>query len=403
MSAATFPQKPPPASFLAMCRAEPFRLFFPLGLASALIGIALWPLFFWGALPAYPGVMHMRIMIEGFMAAFIIGFLGTAGPRLLSAKTFTGPEIAVLFTLHAGTVTAHLASRPALGDALFFVMLSAFVVMLGRRFVARRDLPPPNFVLVGCGLLSGLAGAAIVAIPELPAHWPRLHWFGQLALTQGFVLLPILGVGVFLFPRFLGVPFGPELAELRRSTPWWKRKACYAAATACGVLVSFAVECAGFWRTAGALRFLSAALYTATQMPSVLRWRRAPFLGQCIRCSAWLLLLGLLWPVFLPAYRLAGLHLVFIGGFMVAVFTVATRVMLGHSGQLHLCKQRLPFLIATLVLLLIGLGARIGADFMPSFAGRNVHLVWAALLCMAGALVWGIRLLPRVFIPDTDE
>jgi uncharacterized protein involved in response to NO len=167
-------------------------------------------------------------------------------------------------------------------------------------------------------------------------------------------------------------------------------------------MVSFALESGDFPRMAGGLRFACAALYIATQMPSVLKFGRGPFLGQCIRASVWLLLTGLLWPAFLPAYRVAGLHIVFIGGFMISVFAVATRVMLGHSGQLHLCRKRLPFLIVTIVLLLIGLGARIGADFMPTMVGRNVHLVWAASLCIAGALAWGIRLVPRVFIPDSE-
>lgn len=395
--------QPPSTPFLAMCREEPFRIFFPLGLASAIVGLALWPLFFAGWLPVYPSVMHARVMIEGFMAAFIVGFLGTAGPRLLSAMHFSAVELGALLALHLGTVGAQLAAQPVLGDALFCAQLVTLVVVLGRRFVARGDLPPPNFVLVGCGLLCGIAGAAIVALTSVVADWPRLYAFGALALSQGFVLLPVLGVGVFLFPRFLGIGFGAELAELRMPTPWWKRKAAFAAITAAAIVASFAVEAAGFLRVSGALRFGAAAIYVAAQMPSVLKLGRAPLLGQCIRIAVWTLLLGLLWPVFLPAYRVAGLHLVFIGGFMLTIFAVATRVMLGHSGQLQLCKKPLPFLITSAVLLLIGLVARIGADFMPTITGRTRHLVWASLLCIAAALVWGIRLVPRVFIPDTDE
>ena len=191
-----------PVGFLVMCREEPFRIFFPLGLASAVIGLALWPLFLSGVLPVYPGVMHARLMIEGFMAAFIIGFLGTAGPRLLSARHFTGGELGALVALHVSTIAAHLVSRPALGDALFCAELATLVGVLGRRFIARGDLPPPNFVLVGCGLLSGFAGAALVSLTTVFGDWPRLHYFGALMLSQGFVLLPMLGVGVFLFPRF---------------------------------------------------------------------------------------------------------------------------------------------------------------------------------------------------------
>src|SRR5690606_29225540 len=113
-----------------------------------------------------------------------------------------------------------------------------------------------------------------------------------------------------------------------------------------------------------------------SQMPSVLKMGRAPFLGQCIRVATWMLLLGIAWQIVLPAYRVAGLHLVFIGGFMLVTLTVATRVILAHSGQAERLRKPLPFSIVAGALLLIGMGARIGADFMPSVAGRNAHLVY---------------------------
>ncbi len=393
--------KPERRTFLSMCCEDPFRVFFPLGLADGVIGLALWPLFFWGALPGYPGLMHARVMIEGFMAAFILGFLGTAGPRLLSAARFTAVELCALLALHVGNMAAHLASRPVPGDALFCAEIAMLLLILSRRCFARRDLPPPEFVLVVGGLLCGFAGAATMAITTALGAGPRLYAFGMLALTQGFVLLPILGVGVFLFPRFLGEPPGEPLAELRLPAPEWKRKALLATAVGAAVLVSFAVESAGFVRAAGALRFLAAASHVATQMPALLRRTPVPLLGQCVRGAAHLLLVGLLWPAFFPAYRVAGLHLVFIGGFMLTVLAVAARVMLGHSGQLHLCKQPLLFMKVTGALLLVGMATRVAADFIPA-AGRNVHLIYAALLCIAAALVWGIRLVPRVFIRDFD-
>jgi uncharacterized protein involved in response to NO len=392
-----------PIPFRRMCEAEPFRIFFPLGLIACLFGLALWPLHLHCVMAMYPGLMHARIMVEGFLASFIIGFLGTAGPRLLNAPHFTPGELTGLVTLQLATLGAHLAGRLILGDACFFILLATFVAVLGRRFARRTELPPPNFVLVGLGLLTGLAGAGIIASAGALADYPRLYTFGALALTQGLVLLPVLGVGGFLFPRFLSVPFGAELAEMRKPTPLWKRRAALAAAAGVGILVSFAVESAGFLRVSGAVRFAAATAYIVFQMPVVLKVTRAPLLGQCLRLSVWLLLLGLLWPVFLPAYRVAGLHLVFIGGFMLTTLAVSTRVILGHSGQLSLCKRPLPVLFAMALLLLIALVARVAADFMPSVAARNSHLGWAACLCLVGALVLAIRLLPRVFSPDTEE
>jgi uncharacterized protein involved in response to NO len=61
---------------------EPFRLFFPAGVLAGLLGVALWPLHFGGYVAFYPGQVHARLMAFGFFGAFILGFLGTALPRM---------------------------------------------------------------------------------------------------------------------------------------------------------------------------------------------------------------------------------------------------------------------------------------------------------------------------------
>ena len=60
--------------------AEPYRLFFLSGILFSIAGVLLWPLFYQGKLAFYPGVSHARVMIAGFGGAFVVGFLGTAGP-----------------------------------------------------------------------------------------------------------------------------------------------------------------------------------------------------------------------------------------------------------------------------------------------------------------------------------
>lgn len=65
---------------------EPFRIFFPLGIAASTFGVLIWPLFYTGAWPFPPQIQHPRIMIFGFGSAFVAGFLGTAWPRFLGAE-----------------------------------------------------------------------------------------------------------------------------------------------------------------------------------------------------------------------------------------------------------------------------------------------------------------------------
>ena len=99
--------------------AEPFRIFFPVGIMLGMAGVLLWPLFYLGAGIEYPSVAHARIMIEGFMASFIFGFLGTAGPRLTSTRPFALPETAAIFTLDLLAAGLHLGGAHRAGDICF--------------------------------------------------------------------------------------------------------------------------------------------------------------------------------------------------------------------------------------------------------------------------------------------
>ena len=85
-------------SFSQICQ-EPFRIFFPTGAILGLVGVSLWVLYYLGANVPYPNVAHARLMIEGMMASFIFGFLGTAGPRLTSAPHFSLKEVFGWFLL----------------------------------------------------------------------------------------------------------------------------------------------------------------------------------------------------------------------------------------------------------------------------------------------------------------
>jgi uncharacterized protein involved in response to NO len=123
-----------------------------------------------------------------------------------------------------------------------------------------------------------------------------------------------------------------------------------------------------------------------------------PFLAHCFRLGALLLVAGLLLPAALPAYRVANLHLTFIGGFSVILFTVSTRVIIGHAGQSHLFRKRLRFLIATITLLIVAMISRVGADFFPP--ARNSHLVYAALVWLLAATLWLVALGPKLSLSD---
>src|SRR5207237_10936342 len=123
---------------------EPFRLFFPVATLAGIIGVALWPLHLLGFIATYPGQFHARIMAHGLFGGFILGFLGTAMPRMLSARPMRGLEAGALLLLHSAAVAAYTSGELHAGNALFLTTLLAFVAIMARRFRERKDLPPPG-------------------------------------------------------------------------------------------------------------------------------------------------------------------------------------------------------------------------------------------------------------------
>ncbi len=390
-------KKPP---FWSMAAAEPFRIFFPLGVVVGISGISLWPLYFLGIHHSfYPGVMHARMMIEGFMGAFILGFLGTAVPRLTGAAPFSRRELFTLLLIFVATVGLHIGHQLLLGDIFFLSLLLIFLGFVIRRFRQRDDLPPPSFVLVGFGFLNALTGTVLLIINEAREPTATLLLLGNALLYQGFVLNLVLGIGTFLLPRFFQLP-QPSFPESRTPTPEWSRHALVAAGAGILLLVSFILEAALMWfRAAGLLRCATVAGFLLMQLPL---YRAIPrvTIARCLRISLVLLVLGLAFPGLWPMQRIAGLHLVFIGGFTLITLTVATRVVLGHSGQSHLFTAKLPFLTAATILLICSAILRIVGDFI--LLARPSILNYASYLWILAAIVWAWRVLPSVRVAGEE-
>jgi uncharacterized protein involved in response to NO len=160
------------------------------------------------------------------------------------------------------------------------------------------------------------------------------------------------------------------------------------------------LEALGWTRAAALIRGSITLIYFASQGHLFEKPSGPPFLAYCFRIGALLLVAGLFLPALLPGYRLASLHLTFIGGFSVILFTVSTRVIIGHAGQSHLFRKRLRFLVAALVLLITAMVARVGADFVPP--ARNTHLVYAAVIWLVAAIVWMCALGPKLSLSEEE-
>lgn len=377
---------------------EPYRFFFPQAVLAGLLGVSLWPLYFLHATEFYPGLAHVRIMAHGFFGGFIFGFLGTALPPMLSVKRLRAWETLTLLALHGSMTVAYAAQKLVMGDALFLALLLGFASLVAARWPSRKDTPPPGFLLVGLAFVCAAGGATLGILEnyrEIPPVWLNLQ---RLLSGQGFTLLPILGVGPFLLPRFFGMESPHDFPEAATPPAGWWRKAGVALVAGVWVVASFFAEAFGHHRTAHAVRAIVTAGYLLLEFPLHRAPKMKTVFGVALRIAFAIISTGFVTVAVFPQFRVGLMHLTLVGGFALVTFVVATRVVFGHSGQAE--KLGLPnrwFLVAE-GLMLFAMATRVSGDFWPKI--MQSHYIYGAALWAIGVALWAWKVLPKIL--DTD-
>jgi uncharacterized protein involved in response to NO len=381
--------------------AEPFRLFFPLAVLVGIAGVSLWPLHFGGVMKLYPGLSHARLMAYGLFGGFIFGFLGTAMPRMLSVRPFTSIEAIGLIALYVAMSVAYFLSKVALGDELFLGVLICFLACIAWRFPKREDTPPPGFILVLLGLLCAAAGAVLGIIGSYSDEPPARPLLQHLLSYQGFVLFPILGVGAFVLPRFFGLPNPHDFPEAKKPSASWMARAWPALAAAALILLSFWMEADGWYRVGSGMRFVTSAAYVVFELPLFRRAKIKNAFSLVLKLSFASMLAGFFFVSLFPQWRVGLLHLTLVGGFAVITFTVATRVIFGHSGNLALMSKPNRWLLWATGIMWFAMLTRISGDFWPKI--MSSHYIYGAILWSVGVIWWSWKVLPRIWQRDTED
>ena len=374
-------------------RREPYRVFFPLGLALAWAGVLHWLLHGVGLLQDYRPVFHSITQIQGFLMCFALGFLLTAIPR----RTGTAPPAAWQMILAGVSSVAIVvcAWRGWFGASQVFwlvivITLIAFAVKRFRAAQATRR-PPNSFVWIPLSLTIGVAGSLLIVLYGLLGDESyRLHELGRLLLLQGMFAGLIIGAGGMVLPlltRGAGPPDGQATTRDRRArlahvvaalllagSFWWEQTIDLQSGLAFRALLvgSLLIVVAGIWRR-----------------PSVPGWHR-----RLVWLSAWIIPLGYTLAALFPEQKKAGLHVVFIGGFAMMALSVGLHVTLAHGGHQALARGRpwqVPlyggFLIVSAVL-------RVLVDFDP--ARFFTWLAVSAGAFLVATLWWAGLALPRM-------
>jgi len=380
--------------------AEPFRLFFPTGMIFGLLGVLLWPLFHAGWLPYYPSFAHTRLMISGFAAFFIFGFLMTAGPRLLGVPAFSRTAVLSVFSLSCAACIAQLFNWIVLGDLVFCASVGVVLSFAAQAYRYRSDCPPPGFPLAALGLASAFVGSLSLALVTFGWSNPHLFGLGKILLFQGFTLLPIVGVGAFFFPKLLGSRNHHDFPEMRIANSEWKRRFKHSCLVGICFLVSVVLELAGYIAVAYLLRLAALVGYCWFEIPfRELRLNRSLHGAQLLAILS-TIAIGLAGAALFPAQKIAWLHAYFLVGLTGVIFLVSIRVVFGHSGRpdLILKSSRLSKWITGA--LVLAAATRIFADFYLSV--QTSHYLYAAALWLVCGFVWLLFVAPKTMVTEPE-
>jgi hypothetical protein len=328
--------------------------------------------------------------MQAFMMSFAVGFLFTALPRRTRSAPPSAIEMVIMVAALIVTAGGALAERWWLGQVGYGVVFLTLLQFAVRRFLGRTAArrPPAAFVLIPLAMAQGLAGCGLIAAVSLHAVAPWAMSFGKLLVEQGVFLCLVIGVGSLILPLMGGAAPPADLG----SSPRENRKALAYGAAGLVIVASFVLEQSG-WTRGGPL--LRAGVVAAALGVGAEAWHPPAKPGlhrRLVWVSMWCVPLGLLVSALWPDYRVPALHILFIGGFGLMAFAVATHVSLGHLGLDHLSSGRPPAVVALAIGLLLALAARLAADASDSYFG---HLSWAAAAWLLGSAIWLAFLVPH--------
>ena len=370
-----------------------FRPFFLGGAVFAALAVALW-LFEWSGAMAIvhqvaPVDWHVHEMIFGYPAAIIAGFLFTAVPNWTRRLPVSGRPLIALFSLWvAGRIALLLPGTVpyAVAAGIEALFLPALAAVIGREIVAGRNwrnmkVLLPVMVLAGANLWFHIA-AALGHRPDMAA---------QFGLAAVLILLTLIGGRIV--PSFTRNWLAAERPDGRMPVPFGRLDIAVTVMTVAALIL---------W-VAG----VSAAAFLLVLVA----------LGQAVRLARWaghrtfanpLLFVLHLFYAFLPiglallaaegltgdpAMRIAGLHVLGIGGIGGMTLAVMTRASLGHTGRVLVSG---PMMNLAFALIPAAVLFRLIAAFLPG-AGWPLYGAVAAWVVAFG--LFTLRIGPWLLAP----
>lgn len=318
---------------------DAYRVLFPIGAVAAIAALIPWMVLPFAAQPwwppalhpGWPGLSHPSLMVQGFEAAFVAGFLLTAMPAFTHGPRASRREVLAAAGACGAFVVMRVLGVPGAAFAFLATLLVPALAVL-RRVRPGAAAPPEEFLLVATGMALGIAGGVVQALSEVGVLPPQAARLGMRCVSLGLLPALVLGLGGLLVPTFSRVRDPLEIVGVARAGNRPRRRA-FALSIAALLVLALNLEFAGLGTAGGALRAIAVLAGT------LLAWKihRAPEdpdrLSRALRASGFALAIGFTTAALVPAWRVEAWHVAFVGGYALLTLSIGTRVVVSHGGH----------------------------------------------------------------------
>lgn len=373
-------------SRLVKLAADPWRVFFPLGIVMLVVGVSHWLLLRLHWTSDAGSAFHAIAQVDGFLWCFVLGFLFTMLPRRTQSAPPSRSDLAIGLVVPLLAVGLARAGHFALSQSVWLVGCIAVLVFVVRRLRHGGRRAPVAFVWLAIAPIVGLLGALATGFGHALPAWFEGHRLGKLLVTQGMVIAWIVGAGAIAVPLLTRGESPPDAPVDGEAMP-----ALLAHGFAASLLVgSFLFEV----YISPSLGYATRAVLTMAMLllvggihrpPSLPGWNR-----RQVFVAAWCVPIGYALAALIPTRPQIGLHTALFGCAALAL-SVGLHVALSHSGKREAAASSAMSAAAVPSLLLLSLALRWSAEIAPQYWLTGVGLASAGFLLAVGAWGWRAR------------
>lgn len=358
---------------------EPYRILFPLGAFMGVIGVIFWFFFQSRWIGFFPRSAHGHLMFFGLLWSFVAGFLMTAIPKMTSTFSAQMWEISTAVVLVFLQLILNIRNLTMISVVIFGLQNLLLLFFILRRFIIHRKIPFFGFVFLPVAFIQSFVGIFIYFNTAFDKNLVLLF------CGEAFVMNLILGLGSRLIPVISRLPNALLPNEASKNDQWiWPLLTLFLINTGYWVELIDDQKNLGLVLRSMGILIASVKLFRLLKRPST--WS---YSGVGLKIAISMLFIGQFLSLSFFGFYLAATHLMYIGGFTLMTFMIATRVMLAHGNQqltYEVSSKRIIFVIAMFFLSAL-LRFVLGADV------SSLLLSVSVLLFSLAIITWSIKFL----------